>query len=161
MRTTGRGARVRRAVLPWVTGWLAVRAAIALTGWLVARRVDIGDESTATIRRTRTAGALRLRPRHPELSRVRIDLVMSGGELDLTGVPRVPGGIDVTVRLVMAGLAIRVPPGWTVWWSAWGPGGVGLAADAPARRTDDERGADLRIHARLWFAGVGVEGAAR
>ena len=160
MRTTRRSALTRR-VLTWLVGWLTVRTAIVLAGVLVARRVDIGDESTATIRRTRTAGALRLRPRHPELSRVRIDLVMSGGELDLTGVPRVPGGIDVTVRLVMAGLAIRVPPGWTVWWSAWGPGGVSLAADAPARRTDDERGADLRIHARLWFAGVGVEGAAR
>jgi hypothetical protein len=160
MRTTGRGVRVRRAVRPWLVGWLAVRVAVGFTGWAVSRRVDIGDESTATIRRTRTAGALRLRPRHPDLSRVRIDLVMAGGELDLTGIPRVPGGVDVTVHLVLAGLAIRVPPGWRVWWSSSGPGGVGLSSDAPAERTDDERGADLRIHATVWFAGVGVQGAA-
>jgi hypothetical protein len=154
---TRRAALVRR-VLPWVAGWLGLRAAIALAGWWVARRVDIGDESTATIRRTLTAGGLRLRPRHPHLSRVRLDLVMSGGDLDLTGVPRVEGGIDVTVHLVMAGLAIRLPAGRTVWWSSVGPGGIGIAEGAGVTRTDDERGADVRIHAHLWFAGLGVEG---
>jgi len=158
MTTSGRGPLARR-VLPWLAVWLGVRTAIALTGLLVARRVDIGDESTATSRRTRTAGALRLTARHSHLARVRIDLVMAGGELDLTGVPRVAGGVDVTVHLVMAGLAIRVPPGWRVWWSAKGPGGVGLAPGAPAEWTDDERGADLRIHATTWFGGIGVEGA--
>jgi hypothetical protein len=154
---TRRGALARR-VLPWVVAWLGLRTAIALTGWLVARRVDIGDESTATIRRTRTAGGLRLRPRHPHLSRVRMDLVMAGGDLDLTAVPRVEGGIDVTVHLVMAGLAIRLPAGRTVWWSTSGPGGIGIAENAGVTRTDDERGADLRIHAHLWLAGLGVEG---
>jgi hypothetical protein len=158
MSTTRRAAVARRA-LPWVAGWLGLRVAVALGGWVVARRVDIGDESTATIRRTSTAAPLRLRPRHQEISRVRIDLVMTGGELDLTAVPRVRGGIDVTVHLVMAGLAIRVPPGYRVWWSSAGPGGIGLAPDSSAAHTDDERGADLRIHATLWFAGLGVEGA--
>ena len=157
---TGRGVLARR-VLPWLAVWLGLRAGIALTGWLVARRVDIGDESTATIRRTRAAGGLRLRPRNQHLSRVRLDLVMAGGDLDLTGVPEVPGGIDVTVHLVMAGLAIRLPAGRTVWWSARGPGGIGIAEGAGVMRTDDERGADVRIHAQLWFAGLGVEGPAR
>jgi hypothetical protein len=155
---TRRGALARR-LLPWLAAWLGLRVAIAVAGWLVARRVDIGDESTATIRRTRAAGGLRLRPRHPQLARVRLDLVMAGGELDLTQVPPVDGGIDVTVHLVMAGLAIRLPAGRTVWWSASGPGGVGVDEGTGVTRTDDERGADLRIHAHLWFAGLGVEGS--
>src|SRR4051812_44176944 len=145
MRTTRPGVLARR-VLPWLVVWLCLRVLVAGAGWLVARRVDIGDESTATIRRTRTAGALRLRPRHPHLARVRLDLVMAGGELDLTGVPPVEGGIDVTAHLVMAGLAIRLPAGWRVWWSSCGPGSIGLADDSGVLRTDDERGADLRIH---------------
>jgi hypothetical protein len=158
--TTGRRVLARR-VLPWLAAWLGLRAAVAVTGRVVARRVDVGDESTATLRRTRTAGSLRLRPRHPQLARVRLDLVMAGGELDLTAVPPVEGGIDVTVHLVMAGLAIRLPAGRRVWWSSSGPGGIGIAEGAGVSRTDDERGADIRIHARLWFAGVGVEGPER
>jgi hypothetical protein len=155
--STSRRAAVARRALPWVGLWLGLRAAVAIGGWLVARRTDIGDESTATIRRTRTAVPLRLHPRHPALSRVRIDLVMTGGELDLTGLSRVDGGIDLTTHLTMAGLGVRVPAGWRVWWDAQGPGGIGLASTALAEHTDDERGADLRIHARLWFAGLGVE----
>jgi hypothetical protein len=160
MRTTRRGVLARR-VRPWLAAGLAVRVAIAVAGLLVARRVDVGDESTATIRRTRTVGALRLTPRNSHLARVRIDLVMAGGELDLTAVPRVAGGVDLTVHLVLAGLAVRVPPGWRVWWSTTGPGGVGLAPGASAEHTDDERGADLRIHASTWFGGIGVEGPGR
>jgi hypothetical protein len=159
MRTTRRGVLGRRA-LPWLAAWLGLRAAIAFTGWLVARRVDIGDESSATIRRTRTVGSLRLRPRNPRLSRVRLDLVLASGELDLTGVPAVDGGIDVTVHLVMAGLAVRLPAGTRVWWSARGAGGVGITEGAPVARTDEERGADVRIHGRLWFSGLAVEGPA-
>jgi hypothetical protein len=157
MRTTRRGLLARR-VLPWAAAWVGLQAAVALTGWLVGRRVDIGDESTATIRRTRTVGELRLRPRNDHLSRVRLDLAMAGGELDLTAVPPVEGGIDVTVHLVMAGMAVRLPAGRTVWWHARGPGGIGIAEGSGVVRTDDERGADVRLHARLWFAGVGVEG---
>ena len=158
--TTTRRRVLGRRVLPWLAAWLGLRAAIALTGWLVGRRVDMGDESTASIRRTRTVGSLYLRPRHPHLARVRLDLVLAGGELDLTGVPRVDGGIDVTVHLVLAGLAVRLPAGTTVWWNAHGAGGIGITEGAPVVRTDDERGADVRIHGRLWFSGLGVEGPA-
>jgi hypothetical protein len=154
-----RAVLVRR-VLPWLAAWLGLRAAVAVTGLVVARRSDVGDESTATIQRTRAAGALRLRPRHPQLARVRLDLVMAGGELDLTDVPVVDGGTDVTVHLVMAGLAVRLPAGRTVWWSSSGPGGIGLADGSGVIRTDDERGADVRIHARLWLGGLGIEGPA-
>ena len=163
MRTARRRPAARRVAaraLPWLAGWLALRTGVLVTGRLAARRLDEGDESTAGIRRVRTMGALRLRPRNPELSRVRLDLLMAGGELDLTGIPRVPGGVDLTVRAVMAGLAVRVPPDWRVWWHARGPGGVGITPDAPVAQTDDERGADLRVHADVLFAGVGIEGLA-
>jgi len=158
--TTGRGTRALRAGLRWLVGLLTVRTAIALTGVVLARRLDVGDESTATLRRVRTMGALRLRPRNDHLSRVRLDLVIAGGELDLGAVPKVPGGVDLTVHLVMAGLDVAVPPGWRVWWSSFGAGGVGLTEGQGVERTDDERGADLRVHARVWMAGVGIRPAA-
>ena len=164
MRTARRepaGRRLLGRVLPWLAGWLAVRTAVLGTGRVLARRLDEGDESTAGIRRVRTVGALTLRPRNPELSRIRLDLLMAGGELDLTAIPRVPGGVDLTVRALMAGLAVRVPPDWRVWWAVRGPGGVGITPQAPVQRTDDERGADLRVHADLLLAGVGIEGPAR
>jgi hypothetical protein len=86
---------------------------------------------------------------------VRADLVCGGGEVDLTGLQPVPGGVDLTVRAVCGGLAVRVPPGWRVWWRGRGIGGVG--GDDRVQRTDDERGADLRVHAVVVFGGVGVE----
>jgi hypothetical protein len=148
-----------RKVLPWLLGWWALQAAVAVAGRLVARRKDEGDESTAGIRRVVALGGVQLRPANPELSRLRFDLVMAGGEVDLTGLPRVPGGVDLTVRALMGGLDVRVPAGWRVWWSCRGPGGVGLAhGAADVVRTDDERGADLRVHADVVFAGVGIDG---
>ena len=148
-----------RRVLPWLLGWWAVQAVLAVGGRLVARRKDEGDESTAGIRRVVVLGGVELRPVNPELSRVRLDLVMAGGQLDLTGVPHVPGGIDLTVRALMSGLGVQVPTGWRVWWSCRGLGGVGFAESDGLVRTDDERGADLRIHADVLFGGIGVEGA--
>ena len=146
-----------RRVLPWVLRWWALPVVLAVAGRLVARRKDEGDESTAGIRRVVALGGVELRPTHHELSRVRLDVLMGGAQLDLTAVPRVPGGVDLTVRAMMGGVAVRVPAGWHVWWSRRGPGGIGIAEGADAVRTDDERGADLRVHADLLFAGVGVE----
>jgi hypothetical protein len=157
-RMTSLPPAVRR-LLPWLLGWWAVQAVLAVTGRLVARRKDEGDESTAGIRRVVVVGGDELRPVHPELSRVRLDVVMGGVRLDLTAVPEVPGGVDLTVRALMGGVGVQVPAGWHVWWNCRGVGGVGVAEGAGVSTTDDERGADLRVHADLLFAGVGLETA--
>jgi hypothetical protein len=150
MRTT-----VRR-VLPWLAGWLALQGVLALVGLVWARRRDEGDEGTAGIRRVRVMGGAHLRPHNPELSRVRIDVVMGGCELDLTGLAAVPGGVDVTVHALMGGAGIRVPADWTVWSGMTAvAGGVGL--EEGVRHTDDERGADLRLHGWAVMGGIGVE----
>jgi hypothetical protein len=146
-----------RRVLPWLLRWWAVQAALAVAGRLVARRKNEGDESTAGIRRVVVVGGDELRPVNPELSRVRLDVLMGGVQLDLTAVPKVPGGVDLTVRAMMGGVSVRVPAGWHVWESCRGVGGVGVAEGADVLHTDDERGADLRVHADLLLAGVGIE----
>lgn len=157
MRTPSTLPPAVRRVLPWLLTWCAVQAALALAGRLVARSKDEGDESTAGIRRVVVVGGDELRPVNPELSRVRLDVLMGGVRLDLTAVPRVPGGVDLTVRALMGGVSVRVPAGWHVWESCRGVGGVGVAEGADVLHTDDERGADLRVHADLLLAGVGVE----
>jgi hypothetical protein len=161
MTIFSRGSRRRsdvvRRIAPWVGGWLALQAVGVLAGRLLARRVDEGDESTAGIRRLRVMDEVKLRPHNPALARVRLDLVMAGGELDLTGVPRVPGGVDLTVNAVMGGMSVRVPRDWRVWVSSRGLGGVGT--DAALTRTDDDRFADLRVHATVAMGGLGLEAA--
>jgi hypothetical protein len=147
-----------RTVLPWLAVWGAVQALVAVTARLVARRKNEGDESSTAIRRVQGVGGVELRPTNPKLTRVRVDLVMAGGLLDLTGLPRVPGGIDVTIRALMGGMAVQVPPGWRVWWQFRGMGGMG--ADGPVVRTREESGADLRLHVRALMGGVGVESTA-
>jgi hypothetical protein len=146
-----------RRVRPWLIGWAAFQAAVAVTGWLLAWRRNEGDESSMSIRRTVTHTGLELRPRNPRLTRVRIDLAMAGAELDLTGLPRPEGGIDVTVRALMGGLAVRVPAEWRVWWQFQGVGGMG--GDGVVQRERDEHAADVRVHATVLFGGVGVEAA--
>ena len=156
MRTTRRRPTPARRVLPWVLGSLALQGAGAVAGLVWARRRDEGDDSTAGIRRVRVMSGVRLRPHNPELSRVRLDVVMGGGEVDLAGLAPVPGGVDVTVHAVMGGAAVRVPPDWRVWCGLRAvAGGVGLQPGV--RRTDDERGADLRVHGWAVMGGVGVE----
>ncbi len=144
-----------RRLLPWFAGWAAFQAAVAVTGWVLAWRKNEGDESSTSIRRVLTHNGLELRPRNPALSRVRVDLAMAGGEIDLTGLPRPSGGIDLTARVMMAGLAVRVPPDWRVWWRFRGVGGIG--SDGGVQRTGDEHAADLRVHADVLLGGIGVE----
>jgi hypothetical protein len=84
---------------------------------------------------------------------------MAGARLDLGAVPHVPGGVDLTVRALMGGVGLTVPAGWKVWWDCRGVGGVGFAQDDGLVHTDDERGADLRVHATVLFGGIGIEGA--
>jgi hypothetical protein len=142
-------------VRPWLVGWIVFQAAVALAGLGLAWRRNLGDESSTSIRRVVTHNGLELRPRNPDLSRVRVDLAMAGGEIDLTGLPRPSGGIDLTARVMMAGLAVRVPPDWRVWWRFRGVGGIG--SDGGVQRTGDEHAADLRVHAGVLFGGIGIE----
>jgi hypothetical protein len=151
-----RTVRAVRRVLPWLAAWLGFQATVAVAGRVGAWRMNEGDESSASIRRVLTHNGIELHPRNPDLSRVRLDLAMAGGEVDLTGLPRPVAGIDLTVRALMAGVAVRVPPDWRVWWRFRGVGGIG--SDGAVQRTDDERGADLRVHATVLFGGVGIEG---
>jgi hypothetical protein len=144
-----------RKVLPWVFGWVGFQAVVAALGWLTAWRKNEGDESSTSIRRTVTHFGLDLRPRNPQLTRVRVDLAMAGAEIDLTTLPRSASGIDVTVHALMGGVAIRVPADWRVWWEFRGLGGIG--GDGAVERTHDEHAADVRIHASALFAGIGVE----
>src|SRR4051794_17524504 len=150
-----RTASALRRVRPWLAGWVAFQAAVAATGWLLAWRRNEGDMSSTSIRRTVTHYGLELRPTNPRLTRVRVDLAMAGAEIDLTGLPRPEGGIDVTTRVLMGGLAVRVPADWRVWWQFQGVGGMG--GDGVVQRERDERAADVRVHAVALFGGVGVE----
>src|SRR3954447_11662307 len=105
-----------RKLRPWLVGWLAFQAAVALAGWVTAWRKNEGDESSTSIRRVFTHNGMELHPTNPQLSRLRVDLAMAGAELDLTAISRPAAGIDLTVRAMMAGMAVRVPSDWRVWW---------------------------------------------
>jgi hypothetical protein len=158
MQSSRRIPPVVRKVLPWLVAWWSFQAVLAVVVRLIARRRNEGDESSASIRRLQALGGVALHPTNPALSRVRIGLAMAGGQLDLTALPRVPGGIDVTVRAVMGGMAVQVPPGWRVWWRFRGIGGMG--ADGPVVRAREEAGADVRLHVLCALGGLGVESAA-
>ncbi len=153
---TGPLARAARAARPWIVGWAVFQAGVALVGRIAAWRTDEGDETSTSLRRVVTHGGLELRPTNPELSRVRIDLAMAGAEIDLTALPRPAHGVDLTLRVLMGGAAVRVPADWRVWWRFRGVGGMG--GDGVVARVHDERGADVRIHAVVVFGGIGVEG---
>ena len=148
-------ASVLRKARPWIVGWVAFQVVVAAVGWLTAWRKNEGDESSTSIRRTLTHFGLELHPVNPQLSRLRVDMAMSGAEIDLTGVPRPDHGIDLTLRMLMSGAAGRVPADWRVWWRFRGVGGIG--GDGAVERTHDEHAADLRIHAGVLFGGIGVE----
>ena len=157
MRTSRSIPPVVRKVLRGLAVWWAVQLVVGGAVRLVARRRNEGDETSTSIRRLQGLGSVELRPTNPGLTRVRVGLLMAGGVLDLTALPRVPGGIDVTVRAVMGGMAVRVPPGWRVWWRMRGIGGIG--ADGPVVRARDEVGADVRLHVVTVLGGLGIESA--
>jgi hypothetical protein len=157
MTSSRRLPPVVRKVLPRLAVAWAVQLLVGGVVRLLARRLDEGDETSTAIRRVQALGPVELRPTNPALARVRLDLLMAGGVLDLTALPRVPGGVDVTVRALMGGLAVRVPPGRRVWWRFRGVGGVG--ADGPVVRAREEAGADVRLHVLCVAGGVGIESA--
>ena len=148
-------APVLRRLRPWIVGWFTFQAVVAATGWFTAWRKNEGDESSTSIRRVLTHNGLELRPRNPAVSRLRVDMAMAGAEIDLTGLPLPTKGIDLTMRVLMGGAAVRVPPDWRVWWQFRGIGGMG--GDGVVQRTHDQHAADLRIHAVVAFGGIGVE----
>jgi hypothetical protein len=149
---------VARRVLRALVLWAAGQAALLAAGRLAARRLDHGDETSTDIRRVYVMSGEELRLTGRGLSRVWVDAVMGGALLDLTASPPAPGGIDVTVRTLMGGVAVRVPQGWTTWWSYRGAMG-GVGADGGIRRVSDPRDADLRVRARSVMGGVGIETA--
>jgi hypothetical protein len=149
---------VVRAVLRSAALWILGQAVLVAVGRLAARRLDRGDESSTDIRRVYVMAGEELRPTDPALSRVRVDAVMGGARLDLTALPPAPGGIDVTARSVMGGVAIVVPRGWRTWWSFRGAMG-GVGADSGIERVTDPAAADLRVRARAVMGGVGIEAA--
>jgi hypothetical protein len=144
--------RVLRSLVLWIVG----QAAMLAVGRLAPRRLDQGDETSTDIRRVLVMTGEELRPTGPELSRVRLDAIMGGAQLDLTALPPSPGGIDVTVRALMGGVAVRVPAGWKAWWTFRGAMG-GVGADAGVDRVTDPAAADVRVRARAVMGGVGLE----
>jgi len=151
--------KVLRRLWPLFVAWGALQVAVAVTGNVLAKRRNTGDETSSIIRRVVTQGGLQLRPRSTGLRRVELDAAMAGVELDLTGVPaKVPGGVDVDVRALMAGVDVTVPEGWSVWWDGSGPGGIGPARKRPVQKAETPDDADVRVRARLLFAGVGLTG---
>jgi len=155
---TGRISRgaVLRGALRGVVIATAVQALLLLVGRVAARRLDEGDETASDIRRVLVQNGVELRPTNPALARVRIDAVMGGGLIDLTGIPPVAGGLDLTVRAVMGGVAVRIPDGWRTWWSFRGfMGGVG--GPPGVDRVTEPTDADLRVHAVAVMGGVGIE----
>ena len=146
------GRKVVRSVLLW----LVAQAVLVAVSRLAARRLDRGDETSTDIRRVYVMSGEELRPTDPGLTRVRVDAVMGGAQIDLTALPPPPGGVDVTVRALMGGVAIRVPRGWTTWWSFRGMMG-GIGADAGIERVTDAARADLRVLGRAVMGGVGIE----
>jgi hypothetical protein len=152
---------VVRRVLPWVAVWLGVQAVLAVAGRLAARRLDRGSEDSPRIRRVLAVGGVELRPTNPALSSVELDVAMGGADLDLGRLRASSDGagpvVEVRARVLMGGLAVHVPPGWRVWTSFRGVGGIGVAPGI--QRAGDEHEADLRLRARVLFGGVGVETA--
>ena len=146
--------RVLRSLSLWTLGQLA----LLVVGRLAARRFDSGDEASTDIRRVYVMTGEELRPTDPGLSRVAVDAVMGGAQLDLTALPPSPAGIDVVVRTLMGGVAVRVPKGWTAWWSYRGAMG-GVGADGGIQRVTDPARADLRVRALAVMGGVGIESA--
>jgi hypothetical protein len=156
-----RRSDVVRRVLPWAALWVGIQAAVAVAGRLAARRLDRGDESSGSIRRVLAMGGLELRPTNPALSSVELDVAMGGADLNLGRLPLPDDGrgpvVDVRARVLMGGVAVHVPPGWRVWTSFRGVGGLGVAPGI--QRASDEHEADLRLRGRVLFGGIGVQTA--
>ena len=151
--------KVLRRFWPVLVIWGALQLALRVAGIVLAKRRNTGDEFASVIRRVVVQRGMELRPRSTALRRLEVDAAMAGVEIDLSGVPgKVPGGIDVEIRALMAGVDVAVPEGWSVDWQGSGPGGIGPARKRPVQKAESPDDADVRVHARLLFAGVGLSG---
>lgn len=120
-------------------------------GRIVARRLDVGEETSARIRRVLTLGQLSLRPDSQELARIEVDLVLAGVALDLRATKPAPGGVDLILGCVLAGGDVWIPGTWGVSWESRGIGGLTIRGDlVPA----PPAAADLRLDVRALAGGV-------
>ena len=72
MRKPSSSSALRR-LRPWLVGWCTFQAAVALAGFVTARRRNEGNATSTSIRRVITHNGLELRPTNPDLSRIRLD----------------------------------------------------------------------------------------
>lgn len=145
---------------PWLIAWGIVQMTIRVSGMVMARRLDTGDETAAQQRRVKTMGQLSLHPTSQELSRLQFDLALAGLDLDLTRARPAPGGIDILLNCLMAGGTIRVPAGWHVATESRGVGGVSSKRSEHELEEREPTVADVRVHLNAAFGGVTVERAA-
>jgi hypothetical protein len=152
--------RVWKKAMPWVIAWGAVQVAIRVAGTVLASRRNAGDEQSSEIRRFIAQGGAQLKPRSPDLTRVDLELLMSGVDLDLSHMPaKPPGGVDVNVTAAMAGVQVTVPADWKVWWESSGVGGMDSDRKREPLRAATKADADVRVTGRLLFAGTGIAAA--
>jgi hypothetical protein len=144
---------------PWLVAWGIVQMAIRVSGMVMARRLDAGDETAGQQRRVKTMGQLSLRPTSQELSRLQFDLALAGLDLDLTRARPAPGGVDIVVNCLMAGGTIRVPAGWHVATESRGVGGVSSKTSGQELEGPEATAADVRVHLNAALGGVTVERA--
>jgi hypothetical protein len=63
----------------------------------------------------------------------------------------------VTVRCVFGGGNIRLPRHWRVAWDKRGVGGIATGPGEAIENTTDPSAADLRVHLRAIFGGLGLK----
>ena len=148
--STRRSVLLRRA-RPWLLAAAAVQLALRGGGLLAARRLEVGDPSSARIRRVKTLGQVTMKADSKELARIELDLVLAGGRLDLTAASPAPGGIDLILTCALAGAEVRVPETWRISTDTHGPGGVTVKG---ALTTVNPASADLRVDLRAFGGGA-------
>lgn len=147
---------LQERVRPWLIALGLAQATLRVGGRLCAHRLDVGDEASGELRRVQTLGSVVLRPTSQALSRLQLDLVLAGAEIDLTHAQPGPGGIDMTLNCTFAGANVRVPSGWKVSWDSRGLGGVDTKKLTTPDVEQDAATADLRVHLRAAFGGVSL-----
>jgi hypothetical protein len=142
---------------PWLIGIGLVHLSIRIGGRVLARQLNVGDETTSELRRVRTMGQVSVRPTSQELSSLRFDLVLAGLDLDLTQARPAPGGVDLTLNCALAGGDIRVPSAWKIASDSRGIGGVTVKSTGPETEPGDTAAPQIRVHLRALLGGVNLK----